>query len=190
MTYGNGILRNSILLALLVPLVAAAFLPAARASHVTGFNSYPAPHEENQIFFVQRSMNPNTAVYTARLDDKGMLDQKRPVDVFWRRYNDEGEKQKLSFLERTAAFGVTVERVRNQKSAFRVSIVSYPQRPVLLTLIDGRPRLVGQVAGEPAELIAAYLHLDESGSIPSVTRVDLVGRSLASSKELRESFVP
>jgi hypothetical protein len=176
-------------LAVLV-IAATAFLPAARASHVTGFNGYPVPHDKNQIFFVQRSMNPNTIVYTARLNDKGMLDPRRPVDVFWRRFNDEGEKRDLSFLERTGAFGVTAERVRNQKSAFRVSVVSYPERPALLTVVDGRPRLEGKVAGEPAELIAAFLHLDESGSVPSVTRVDLVGRSLATGKELKESFEP
>jgi hypothetical protein len=167
-----------------------AFLPFARASHVTAPNGYPVPHEKNQIFFVQRSMNPNTIVYTARLNANGLLDPRKPVDVFWRRYNDEGEKQDLSFLERSGAFGVNVKRVTGSKSAFRVSVVSYPERSALLTVANGRPRLEAKVAGEPAELIQAFLHLDESGSVPSVTRVDLIGRSLATGREVRESFVP
>lgn len=186
---GKNIAWNALLFALLA-FMAPAFMPAAQASHLDGFNGYPVPHDENQIFFVQRSMNPNTIVYTARLNAKGMLDPKRPVDVFWRRFNDEGEKQELSFLERTGAFGVTAERLPDRKSAFRVSVVSYPERPALLTVVDGRPRLEAKVAGEPAELVAAYLHLEGEGSVPAVTRVDLVGRSLATGKELRESFVP
>jgi hypothetical protein len=177
------------MLACLLAALATA-LPAARADHATGFNGYPVPHDKNQIFFVQRSMNPNTIVYTARLGANGLLDPKRPVDVFWRRFNDEGEKRDLSFIERSGAFGVTAQRLPNRKSAFRVSVVSYPERPALLTVVNGRPRLEGKVAGEPAELISAYLHLDESGSVPSVTKVDLVGRSLATGKELKESFVP
>jgi hypothetical protein len=171
-------------------LAATALPPRAGASHVAGSNGYPVPHEQNQIFFVQRSMNPNTIVYTARLNADGLLDRRRPVDVFWRRFNDDGEKRELSLLERSGAFGVTAQRVPNRKSTFRVNVVSYPERAALLTVVNGRPRLEAEVAGEPAELISAFLHLDESGSVPSVTRVDLVGRSLATGKELRESFVP
>mgnify|MGYP006277087213 CR=1 FL=1 len=142
----------------LLALMATSLLPAAQASHIAGFNGYPVPHEKNQIFFVQRSMNPNTIVYTARLGADGLPDPRKPVDVFWRRYNDEGEKRE--------------------------------QRSALLTVANGRPRLEAKVAGETAELIQAFLHLDESGSVPSVTRVDLVGRSLATGREVRESFVP
>ena len=174
----------------LLAFMATSLLPAAQASHIAGFNGYPVPHEKNQIFFVQRSMNPNTIVYTARLGADGLPDPRKPVDVFWRRYNDEGEKRELSFLERSGAFGVNVKRVPGSKSAFKVSVVSYPERSALLTVVNGRPRLEAKVAGETAELIQAFLHLDESGSVPSVTRVDLVGRSLATGREVRESFVP
>ena len=72
-------------LAAAVLLLAAAVLPAAA-------ESFPVPVDENLIFYVQRSLNSNTIVYTARLDGDGKLDAKRPVDVFWRRFNDDGAR--------------------------------------------------------------------------------------------------
>ena len=80
-------------------LLAAALLLSAAGEN------FPVPKEENQIFFVQRSLNSNTIVYTARLDGEGRLDARRPVDVFWRRFNDEGERKELSKLERSLAYG-------------------------------------------------------------------------------------
>lgn len=151
---------------------------------------YPVPAEPNQIFFVQRSLNSNTIVYTARLRKDGQIDAKRPVDVFWRRFNDEGEKKDLSSLERSMAFGVKFDEVPDQPGSYMIRVVSYPKRPALLKLVDGVPRLEMKVAGIPAKLDHAYLEVDESGSVPSVTRVDLYGVSLADGKPLKESFKP
>lgn len=151
---------------------------------------YPVPQEPNQVFYVQRSMNPNTVVYTARLDAEGQLDRKRPVDVFWRRYNDDGEKKELSSLENRFAFGVKAEAVKGEANVFRVAVVSYPKRVVTLKLVDGVPRLEAKVAGEPARLDHAYLVVEDGGSVPNVTRVDLYGFSLATGKPVKESFKP
>jgi len=152
--------------------------------------TYPTPEEENQVFYVQRSVNSNTIVYAARLDKTGQLDARRPVDVFWRRFNNEGEKKALSTLERNFAFGVRASPVQGQPGTFLLRVVSYPKRPALLKLVDGVPRLEADVAGEPCRLDHAYLEVDQSGNIPSVTRIDLYGYSLATGKLVKESFIP
>ena len=81
-------------------LLVAAVVPPVMADDL------PVPQEPHQIFYVQRSLNPNTIVYTARLNDKGELDPKHPVDVFWRRYNDDGERKDLTLVESKLAFGI------------------------------------------------------------------------------------
>lgn len=151
---------------------------------------FPVPTEKNQIFYVQRSINSNTIVYTARIGDDGRLDQKHPVDVFWRRFNDDGERKELSSLERIVAFGVRAEPVEKPADSFLIRVVSYPKRAALLRIVDGVPRLEMKVAGVPARLDHAYLDVDDSGSVPSVNRVDLYGVSLADGKPLKESFRP
>lgn len=149
----------------------------------------PVPREPQQVFYVQRSLNANTIVYAARITG-GALDSREPVEVYWRRYGDAGERKPLSGLERSLAFGVKAEPAKGRPGSFLVRVVSYPSRPALLRLVEGVPRLEARVAGEPAVLDHAWLEVDDSGRLPSVTRVDLYGTSLATGKPLKESFIP
>lgn len=169
--------------------VAMLFLAAVMLSGAAG-QDFPEPQDENLIFYVQRSVNSNTIVYTARLDAEGRLDRQMPVEVFWRRFNDEGEKRDLSSLERSFAFGVRAEPAPDEPGSFVMRVVSYPRRPALLRMVDGTPRLEGEVAGKPSRLKHAYLEVDETGRMPSVTRVDLYGYSLATGELVKESFTP
>lgn len=171
-------------------MIRALLLLAAAVLLGAAGEDFPVPAEPNQIFYVQRSLNSNTIVYTARIGDDGKLDPKRPVDVFWRRYNDEGERKELSSLERSMAFGVKSDPVEDEPGSFMIRVVSYPRRAALLKIVDGVPRLEMKVAGVPAKLDHAYLDVDDSGSVPSVNRVDLYGVSLADGKPLKESFKP
>jgi hypothetical protein len=165
-------------------LLAAAAVPPAAAE------DFPVPQEPNQIFYVQRSLNSNTIVYTARVNDRGELDPKRPVDVFWRRYNDDGERKDLSAVESRMAFGIGVEPVPGKTGQFMVRVVSYPRRAALLRMVDGVPRLETRVAGRPCRLDHAFLAVDESGGIPHVMRVDLYGYPLDGGELVKESFIP
>ena len=165
-------------------LVAAAVLLGAAGE------DFPVPTDKNMVFYVQRSLNSNTIVYTARMGDDGKLDAKRPIDVFWRRFNDDGERKELSSIERSMAFGVKAEPVAGQPGSFMIRVTSYPKRAALLKLVDGVPRLEMKVAGVPAKLDHAYLDVDDSGSVPSVNRVDLYGIELATGKPVKESFKP
>lgn len=171
-------------------MIRALLLLAAAVLLGAAGEDFPVPKEDNQIFYVQRSLNSNTIVYTARIGDDGRLDPKRPVDVFWRRFNDEGERKELSSLERSMAFGVKSEPVDGEPGSFMIRVVSYPKRAALLKIVDGVPRLEMNVAGVPAKLDHAYLDVDDSGSVPSVNRVDLYGVSLADGGPLKESFKP
>jgi hypothetical protein len=151
---------------------------------------YPVPSESNQLFFLQRSMNSNTIVYTAKLDSDGKLERKGPIEVFWRRYTDNGEKLPLSFVERQLAFGVNTKRLADDPTAYVVTMKAYAKRGALLRIVDGVPRLEAKISGQNARLISAYLHLDESTNPPSVTKVDLRGEALDTKEPLLETFIP
>lgn len=171
-------------------MIRAALLSVAAVLLGAAGESFPVPQDANLIFYLQRSVNSNTIVYTARLDEQGRLDRSQPVDVFWRRFNDEGERKELSRLEREVAFGVKAKAVPGQSGVFEVRVVSYQKRPARLKVVDGKPRLEAKVAGVPCRLDHAYLEVDESGRIPSITRVDLYGYSLVTGKLVKESFTP
>ena len=171
-------------------MIRALLLLAAMVLLGAAGEDFPVPTEKNQIFYVQRSLNSNTIVYTARIGDDGKLDAKRPVDVFWRRFNDDGERKELSSIERSMAFGVKADPVLGQPGSFMLRVVSYPKRAALLRIVDGVPRLEIKVGGVPARLDHAYLDVDDSGSVPSVKRVDLYGFDLATGAPVKESFKP
>src|SRR5689334_9174796 len=61
---------------------------------------FKVPDEPNQLFYVQRSPNANTVVYAAKLDAKGNFDSRAPVEAFWRKFNIDGSKRSLNFIER------------------------------------------------------------------------------------------
>ena len=165
-------------------------LAAASWGQSSGGAGYPMPADPNQIFFLQRSMNSNTIVYAARIDSDGKLNRKEPIEIFWRRFNDSGEKLPLTFSERNLAFGVNAKRLRNGPDAYLVTFKNYPSRSAVLRIVNGAPRLEGKVAGQDARLISAFLYLDESARIPRVIKVDLRGETLDSRQPLVESFIP
>ena len=78
---------------------------------------FKVPDEPNQLFYVQRSPNANTVVYAAKLDGQGNFDTRNPVEAFWRKFNIDGSKQPLNFMERMMAYGVTLPQVINAISA-------------------------------------------------------------------------
>lgn len=172
---------------LLVPLCALMLLvPSLAASadlHLTGVTApdaapapdYPVPEDAGMVFYLQRSMNANTVVYAARFDSDGKLKSKKPLAVFWRRYNTDGDKQSLSFIERNMAYGVTTSR--QAPGVFRVRFQAIPDIPLVLKQDGaGQAMLTITPKGKTIDLIYGYLQIDESGLLPSVTGIRLFGR--------------
>jgi Domain of unknown function (DUF4833) len=150
---------------------------------------FKIPDEPNQLFYVQRSPNSNTVVYAAKLDGQGNFDTKAPVDSFWRKFNIDGSKQPLNFMERMIAYGV---KVNPQKSGQPISftIAALPER--LLTLgMDAQhhPMATMQIGGRSVRVAYVYLQVVEGGLMPSVPSLDVLGTDLASGKAVHEHLI-
>lgn len=153
-------------------------------------DDYPIPPESaTRLFFIQRSVNPNTVVYEAHLRPDGTLDPQQPIQAYWLRYASTGERRALSFVEENMAYGVRAEV--DAPGTWSVRFAAYGARDMRLRLdANGKPVLVGQVAGRSARLVSSYLHVREGRLWPSVTAVDVYGVDLASGAALHERFVP
>ena len=92
-------------------------------------------------------MNANTIVYAARMGSDGKLDRREPIEVFWRRFNDSGEKLPLTFTERNLAFGVNTKRLRNENGAYLVTLKAYAGRSAVLRLVERRAAARGKSGG-------------------------------------------
>jgi len=149
---------------------------------------WPVPHEPNQLFYVQRSSNSNTVVYTVRLDSAGKIDAGRPVEVFWRRYNTTGERKALKRIERQFAYGVST-RARSTPGEFTVTLKPLPEIPMLLRQMgNAKPELFAKIGGHVARPVYAYVQVDEGSLIPRVTGLTLYGFDFRTGKAISETF--
>jgi hypothetical protein len=149
---------------------------------------FPVPDEPGMLFYLQRSTNSNTVIYAARFLEDGRLDPDEPIVAYWRRYNTTGEKLPLKMIEDSFAFGVRAQATADP-DVFRIYIVSYPERTAILRRTGpGEARLSLRAAGHEYEPIYAYVDVDESGLMPSVRSVRVIGRDLATGKPLVETI--
>ena len=150
-----------------------------------------APNDPNQLFYLQRSTNSNTIVYAANLAKPGQLDPKSPLDIFWRRYMDDGGRKGLSFIERTLAYGSSPRPVAGHPDQFDASIVSLPEIKFRIGIdANGNPEATVQMGDHLARLVSAYAKIDESGLIPKLVFLDIYGIDKVTGRVLHQHLAP
>ncbi|HWM60997.1 MAG TPA: DUF4833 domain-containing protein [Rhizomicrobium sp.] len=150
---------------------------------------FKIPDEPGQLFYVQRSPNSNTVIYTARLDAQGNFDSRAPVDAFWRKFNVDGTRQPLNFLERMAAYGVKVDAHRSGQP-ITFTIAALPGRKLTLALdAQHHPEARMQIGNHTVKVAYVYLQVVEGGLMPSVPSLDVMGTDIASGKAIHEHLI-
>ncbi|WP_175556918.1 DUF4833 domain-containing protein [Shimia gijangensis] len=125
------------------------------------------------VFYLQRSMNRNTVVYTTQYDPKGAL-KKVPIKAYWRRYAEQGQTRALKWIERKFAYGVKSRQNQNDK-IWAVRFAALSNLPLELRHTGpNSAALWARINNRDYRLIYGYLDLDESGLITRVVQLRLV----------------
>lgn len=149
------------------------------------------PRDERLLFFVQRSMNPNTVVYAANLDGRGRLDPDNPVSAYWLKFHNDGARHELQLFERLLAYGAVSAPVAGHPGTFSVRLAAYEGRPITVARdSEGRVRATLEIGGRPARLTSVYLVLDERGLLPDVAAIELHGFASDDGTPVSERFRP
>ncbi len=189
-----AIIRHLVMLAFVtMTLIAKPLVTFAQPDEIRVFDSLPSgkkgtkkPTDKDLIFYIQRSMNHNTVVYVAKRDSSGKLARKKPIDVFWRRFSSDGKRSKLTYIERTMAFGVVAKNSGSQSGEFKVNLVSYPTKKGTLRLDKtNRPVILTMLGNHKVRLIFAFIQLKGSGAIPKIVYVDVIGQDVSSGRYIR-----
>ena len=183
--------RLAILLAIVVALPAAArdfSSSISESDEITHLRpEFKAPNEPNQLFYVQRSPNANTVVYAAKLDAQGNLDANTPVEAFWRKFNIDGSKQPLNFVERMMAYGV---KIGAHKPPITFTIASLPQRQLTLSMdAQHHPQATMAIGSHTVKVVYVYLQVVEGGLMPSVPSLDIFGIDVSTGKAIHEHLI-
>ncbi|MFT3933466.1 MAG: DUF4833 domain-containing protein [Chitinophagaceae bacterium] len=167
---------------------AAAQKTAAMAPDKNIMDTFPVPPSTaNQLFYLQRTSNKNTIMYDLNLEN-GVLNTSDPVHVYWIRYSDHGQKQELSYIQRTFAYGIKATALENNEG-YVMHFVSYKKYPLFLkkSATDNKYRVYAVVNSKTVVLSRIFIKIN-GGSFwsPKVEYVEIKGTDPTNGKEVTD----
>ncbi len=152
---------------------------------------FPVPKGiPTMLFYLQRTPNSNTIVYDLNVDASGKLDEEEPVNIYWLRFTEGGDKKGLNWIQRKFAYGLKVKRLSPEK--YELKSVAYDKRPMYLMKSDkGKYQIFTNINGSLAILNTIWIQI-EGGTfwVPNVIYVEMKGIDPATGAEKMERFKP
>lgn len=154
------------------------------------FNNRIVPDDPNVLFYIHKNTNPNAVVYALNLGTDNKIDAQDPIEVFWRRYQEDGRKKKLAWLEKTFAFDFKVKPVQGKANMFAFSLIAMKDKQLYATQNKkGDPIVLMTIAGKTALLEKIYLMVDDTKRIQSVLSIELFGKDPKTGNLIYEKIV-
>jgi len=151
---------------------------------------YPIPElTKERLFFIQRSLNSNTIIYDAKFDHHGNLNAENPMDIYWIRYDENGQRMELRKMEKALAFGIEYSRIENYKNQYKVNIVAEKNKDILLKQIAPfEAKAYVLIDNKMSQL--SYLYLEaEDGIIPELKSIEYFGVDTLTKKSTYEKVL-
>ena len=148
--------------------------------------SFPVPKDiSNQLFYLQRDPNTNTIICQLNVDKHGEVNAENPVNVFWMRYDDKGEKKDLSYIQRKFAYGILTKNLGN--GHFELRFTSHKKLPMYLNKseADKRYHVYATINKKKLQIERIFLRI-EGGSfwLPNVKYVEIKGYDVSEPSKL------
>lgn len=154
---------------------------------------YPTPPDlPTRLFYIQRTGSPNTVVYDAKLGPDGQFQKDHPIDVYWLRFSEYGQRQDLNYLQNTLAYGVKT-MLSESANEYIFHLVSYSQRKFRLKKnAHGRPVVQMSINGRDSYLKRVFIDLEPTlfGLKPNIHFVEIFGIDVQTGRANYEKFVP
>lgn len=148
------------------------------------------PNEPHQLFYLNRDPDNNTVVYQLNLED-GEVDADQPVNVYWIRYAEGGERQELTFVQRKMAYGVSHKAMPD--GGFELRLAAYKDHPLWLAYSkkEKRYRVYTTITGRQAVLERIYVRIDGGSMLnPNILYIELIGYDTATKERISEQVKP
>ena len=154
-------------------------------------NSYPIPEKNKELlFYIQRNHNQNTIIYDANFDRNGNLIENNPINVYWIRYEEQGQKMELRAIENKFAYGLEFEKIESHEHYFQIELVSYDKRKLWLKQEAPFKALIYiKINGKLSQLDHQYIFADNSGLWPDVKYIELFGKDIVTNENRYEKII-
>ena len=88
-----------------------AFLCSMALPIIAQEKGFPIPSgNSKQLFYLQRTPNKNTIVYELNYKN-GEIDTEEPIHGFWIRYQEDGQREDLNYIQRKFAYGLKTKKI-------------------------------------------------------------------------------
>lgn len=155
---------------------------------------FPVPEGiDNMLFYVHRTVNTNTIVYTLNISKEGKLNELEPIKVFWIKYAQGGKIAPLTFIQRKYAYGIKAKLYDKEKKSFRFEFVSYGKRHFYLmkSPSDNQYHAYGYINNRLTILNNIIVRVDGGTFwVPNVTSVEVYAKDPATSTTITEIIKP
>ncbi|MBN9351190.1 MAG: DUF4833 domain-containing protein [Chitinophagaceae bacterium] len=150
-------------------------------------DTFPVPKEDPDIlFYLQRQPNSNTIIVNLNIKN-GQVDTDNPVNVFWRRYQEDGRKARLNFIQKEFAYGIRTQKIAD--GVYILNFVSYKKMKFRLERDKGNVWRVYSNLQNGGRMILRRIYIHVNGGSfwkPHIEYVELKGADPATHKEIRE----
>jgi len=144
------------------------------------------PVQGDRLFRITRNKNNNIVCYDVQLKD-GKLDDRAPVSVYWIIPSENNKLEELNFIERTKAYGVSVEKTYGRDS---VDIRLKAGKGILrVTTRGNRWVALATVDSREVALDSVHVMAEESGLTPTVKWVEVFGLDPATGESVRQKIL-
>lgn len=147
---------------------------------------YPVPTgNSKQLFYLQRTPNTNTIVYELNYKN-GVIDPSEPVQGFWIRYQEKGQREELSFIQKKFAYGIITTKIAADH--YEISIVSFKKYKMYLKRgADKKFYVYTTINRKPAVLTSIFIKIN-GGSLwsPNIEYVEIFGMEPNSRSTVKE----
>ncbi|MDO7884174.1 DUF4833 domain-containing protein [Hymenobacter cheonanensis] len=139
--------------------------------------NFPVPAGvANQLFYLQRDPNTNTVIYQLNVNRAGQLDDDEPINVFWLRYDEQGQRKDLNYIQRKFAYGLSAEKLAPEK--YQLKFAAYNKVPFYLMRwgADRAFHVFTVISNRQIVLSRVYLRI-EGGTfwVPNVRYIEFKG---------------
>ena len=177
-----SLLANNFVMRFIVALLACGLL-------FTRASLWAEPSERSHLFTIERNTNANVVQYDAQFGTDGRLNIKEPVIVYWVRLAEQGQIDKLNWIQKKFAYGFKVKMDRKSNTA-TLDMSADIGRPIIVQLINGEYRAITSIDDQASQVGKIFIHATGKGLSTRVDYIELFGTDLESGNETYEKIIP
>lgn len=151
--------------------------------------NYPIPpYDTDLLFYIQRNQNQDTIVYKINRNVDGLVNKYLPMDAYWIKYSEGGERRELNPIQSELAYGYISKEISPDLYSFQ--FVSYKALTFYIARNSSdRFEVVFQLNGKRIKLDHIYVYAMEFGVFPDVKFIEFYGNNFGNDMFAYEKIV-